>query len=61
MKTQTAGATKKLALRQIDWFLTRGYLLGERKSKGQYYIVRGTEERVFSSIWEAQQYVETQS
>jgi len=51
----------QLAQRHIDWFKSRGYLLGERRDRDKYYIVKGPEEREFNSIWQAQQYVEAQS
>jgi len=53
----------ELALMQIDWFLSRGYLLGEYKSRRKFYIIKGgaTEEIEFDSIWQAQMYVKAQS
>ena len=44
------------AKRNIDWFKSRGYLLGQRKDK--FYIVHPQDgEKEFNSIWQAQQYV----
>ena len=49
----------KQALMFIDWFKTRGFLLGERKSRGVFYIVNShtLEELEFEQIWQAQMYV----
>ena len=53
--------TTKAALKRIDWFKQRGYLLGQRRDKGifKFYIVNGMgEEREFDTLWQAQQFVE---
>ena len=49
----------KLALRQIDWFRSRGYLFGKRLRKDKVYIVHPQDGEIeFDSVWQAQQYVE---
>jgi len=51
----------ELAQRHIDWFGSRGYLLGERRNRNKYYIVHWRNgEKEFDSIWQAQQYVVSQ-
>ena len=47
----------KTILRKIDWFKSRGYLLGQRKDK--IYIVHPQDgEKEFSDILDAEVYVE---
>ena len=47
----------KLALKRIDWFKSRGYLLGQNKDK--YYIVHPQDgRRDFNVIEDAEVYVE---
>ena len=49
----------KLALQQIDWFKSRGFLLGRDRAKDIYYIVEGATgiRYDFGSVWQAQQFV----
>ncbi len=50
-------SVSKLTINNIDWFKSRGYLLGKRKDK--VYIVHPQDgEKEFDSVWQAQQYVE---
>jgi hypothetical protein len=50
----------KLTLQRIDWFKSRGFLLGRDKSREVYYVVDGgTGKRYdFGSIEQCQQFVE---
>jgi len=48
----------ELALKNIDWFKSRGYSLEQNKDR--YYITHPQDgQKDFDSIWQAQQFVES--
>ncbi len=51
----------KQALRMTDWFKSMGYCLGQYKSRDKYYIVDSQtgKQYEFDSLWQAQQFVES--